>query len=85
MNKEYILNIISVFVSTAVLDWLWAMYVVHTSKMNKYLASFYAMGITFISAYVVTRYVQDNSLILPATLGAFVGTFIPLHFRKENK
>lgn len=67
-----------VFLGVAVSDWFWAAYIKHTAGVNPMKASLAAVGITLCSALVVLEYTQDRRMLLPACLGAFVGTYLPL-------
>lgn len=72
----YLLNCLFVFAAVFLLDWLWAFYVKTTVSSRALQASTIASTLFLISGWVTTLYVDDKTLLLPAALGAFAGTFV---------
>jgi len=48
-------------------------------------ASIWASLITFLGGIAVINYTTDNMMIIPAVLGAFVGTYIGMKFHLHEK
>jgi hypothetical protein len=67
---------LAVFLAVAVSDWLWTKYIVTASTGLAFLAASYAAGIVVVGAFVTLAYVRDRIHIIPAVLGAFVGTYL---------
>jgi hypothetical protein len=67
---------IAVFLAVAVSDAMWTHYIIHASTGQSFAAASYAAGIVIASAFVTLAFVRDRIYIIPAVLGAFVGTFL---------
>jgi hypothetical protein len=78
----YMCNLFLVFVATIVVDWIWAAYIIHTSKKNTLKASILATLITCIGSFVTLSFIEDHRAIIAAGAGAFVGTFLSIKFNK---
>jgi uncharacterized membrane protein YfcA len=50
-----------------------------------FAASIWASAITFLGGIAVINYTTDNMMIIPAVLGAFVGTYIGMKFHLKDK
>ena len=48
-------------------------------------ASIWASAITFLGGVAVINYTTDNMMIIPAVLGAFVGTYIGMRYHIGDK
>jgi len=48
-------------------------------------ASIWASAITFLGGVAVINYTTNNMMIIPAVLGAFVGTYIGMKFHLKDK
>ena len=48
-------------------------------------SSIWASLITFLGGVAVINYTTDNTMIIPAVLGAFVGTYIGMKFHIGEK
>ena len=48
-------------------------------------ASLWSAAITFLGGVAVINYTTDNMMIIPAILGAFVGTFIGMKYHIGDK
>lgn len=70
------MQFIIVFLLVTVVDFFWAMYIKHTANSNALLASIYGAAISLISGLITLSYVADHMMIIPACLGAFVGTYL---------
>lgn len=67
---------LQVFVGLVVIDVLYAIYTKQVQKDNAFLSSLSAAVLYVISGLVVVGFVKDIWLLIPAGLGAFVGTYI---------
>ena len=67
---------LQVFFGLVVIDVLYAIYTKQVQKDNSILASLSAAVLYIISGLVVVGFVKDIWLLVPAGLGAFVGTYI---------
>jgi hypothetical protein len=50
-----------------------------------FAASIWASLITFLGGVAVINYTTDNTMIIPAVLGAFVGTYVGMKFHIGEK
>lgn len=80
---DFTLKAILVLLATASADFFWTMYITHATENKKWRASIYSSCIILVSSFTVVEYVHDRRLVVPAAIGAFVGTLIPL-WRKEK-
>lgn len=76
------LEIIYVFSIALLVDILWVLYIRAVSKDLALMASFLGTALYASSAYVTINYVADNYMLIPALLGAFVGTGIAMKLGK---
>ena len=67
---------LEVFLGLVVIDILYAIYTKQIQKDNPLRSSVSATAIYLINAAIVIGFVQDPWLLIPAALGAFVGTYI---------
>lgn len=65
-----------VLLATALADLLWAKYIQSVGDGKKLVASLWASTLYVLSAFVITAYVDDHSMVWVAAVGAFLGTYI---------
>jgi len=58
------------------LDLVFAFYVIQTAEKAAYAAGALAAAIIVLSGFVTRAYVDDKRMLIPAALGAFLGTFL---------
>lgn len=63
-----------VFVAVAALDWVWARYNIATAQHRVLASGLLSVAIYLLSGIAITQYVGDWRLLLPASLGAMLGT-----------
>ncbi len=83
----FIWKSILIFFATALSDLVWTMWILHTTSLNRWRSSAYSSAIILLGGLTVVSYVSDKRLLVPAAIGAFVGTFITLtaHQREQHK
>jgi hypothetical protein len=67
---------IAVFFAVAFADWLWTRYIVTAAAGQALPAASYSAAIVVVGAFVTLSYVKDRRYLIPATIGAFVGTWL---------
>lgn len=67
---------VAVFVSFAVLDVAWAKYMVSAAQQRVGSAMFWSSAITLLAGFVTVEYVDNNWMLIPATMGGMLGTWI---------
>lgn len=73
-----------VFLVMALLDFCWARYIIYINGKRPVLAGSWSAAITLGSAMVVVSYGQNHLLIIPAVVGAFVGTWLSVKWKIED-
>lgn len=73
-----------VFLLVALVDFLWAQYVIHTAGIKPLKSSLYAAGIYILSSIITIAYVDDHHMVVPAGLGAFAGTYLSVRLKKKG-
>lgn len=76
---------VQTFFALFVIDCLYIVYLKASYSEQKLRASFWAALIFLISSNVVINYTEDHSLIVPACLGAFMGTYFGLCLKIWSK
>lgn len=76
------LTYLSVVIAVALADVCWTMFFIETTNKNATKASVWSSLIMLCSAFAVTSYVHDPILITAAMIGAFIGTFGTIQFKK---
>ncbi len=72
---KLILEVVAVFGLVCAADWFWARYIDYIATGKKVLAANYSMLVYLLGAMVVTEYVKNYWMIIPACAGAWVGTY----------
>lgn len=70
-----------VFLLTAVVDWLWTFCVQATENKQANRASIGSVALLLCSSLATIAFVEDHWLLIPASLGALVGTQIAVRWR----
>lgn len=65
----------SVAGAVTVSDYTWTKYVSGISHGVPLEAAIWSVAVIVLGAFVVVSYVDDRRLILPAAIGAFIGTY----------
>lgn len=67
---------LNVCAAVALSDAIWARYISAISSNSKLAASGWSVLVIGLGAYVIVSYVEDRRLVLPAMVGAFIGTYL---------
>lgn len=65
-----------VFVASAAIDLVWTRCVRATVERQRGQAALWAVALYVLSTYATISVVDDHWLVLPAGLGAFIGTWL---------
>lgn len=71
-----------VFASAVVLDVVWALYIRATAAKREYAAAGLSAFTILLGGFNVVQFVHDPANILPAMLGAALGTFATLRLAR---
>ncbi len=80
-----VIKFILVMISLIIVDILWAVYIVYSSKKQAIKAAFASSGIMLLGMYSTVSYIHDIRLGAAAIIGAFIGTYISLKFLKKDE
>jgi hypothetical protein len=75
-NRSLLLKGVVVFAATIVSDFVWAKYMASVAGGTPLVAANWSVLIIAIGAYLVVSYVDDKRLIVPACMGAWLGTYL---------
>ena len=78
------MSYVLVFLLMVALDFVWAMYTQRVVSGTPNQAACASVGIVIFSALLTLFYVTNPLFILPAALGAYVGTFVQMEMRLER-
>jgi len=78
---DYIITFLALFVT----DVINTLYIKAINKEQPLLASFWAMVVTLAASVAVINYTRDNTMLIPALLGAFVGTYVGMKLKPKNE
>jgi len=77
----YIFTFLSMFVT----DIVYTQLLKSVQNDKPFAASVWAAAITFLGGVAIINYTRDNMMIIPAVLGAFVGTYVGMKFHIGEK
>ena len=72
---------LSVFFAFIVLDVVWARYMIALSDRKVRSACLWSMVIPLLSGWITVQYVDNNWMLIPAALGAGVGTWLAMRIK----
>lgn len=73
---------VTVFLSVFLLDFVWAKYTYAMTEKRALGAGTYSAAIIVLSGTAAVGYVHNPWMLIPAALGAFVGTFVAVKVKK---
>jgi peptidoglycan biosynthesis protein MviN/MurJ (putative lipid II flippase) len=81
----YLLKFLGVMLAMAITDVCWAYYFIKVDERRAVGAGLWAVALFVCGATVTANYVNDRSLIFAAALGAFVGTWATIAYKKKRE
>lgn len=82
---SYILTFILVFVAMFFADVCWVWYFISIEERKSVLAGLWGAIIYLFSAFTITNYVNDKTLLIPAVIGSFLGTYVVVIYKKRKE
>jgi hypothetical protein len=70
------------FTLMLVTDYIWARYTDEVVAKHTHRASLYAVAIIFCGAGTTIMYVEDHWRIIPAAIGAYLGTYLAVRLKR---
>ena len=82
-----VFNIVTVFISTLLVDIVWAYYFIKIAQKKPHQAGILSILIALTSAYVTISYVLNPYFLIPVSIGAYIGTYIAVkrHSNSDDK
>jgi hypothetical protein len=80
---NFLIQSIIVFFGVAIVDFFWTRYFQATAEKKATQAGIFSSCIILFGAITTRAYVHDGWLIIPAALGAYVGTFLTVKHHKS--
>lgn len=74
---------LSVFFASALNDVFWTKWTTSANNKKAFKTAFYSVFILLSSGFSITQYVENKWFLIPAVLGAFMGTYMTI--KLENK
>jgi hypothetical protein len=78
------LKALLVFLGAGLADVVWALYIRRAGEGRAASAGFLSMIIILFGAYITIEYVDNHWYLLPAVIGAFIGTYFTVKADKKN-
>lgn len=69
----------AVFAAVAVSDAIWTLWIASVAAHRPIVAGLASAALVLCGAFVTRSYVSDKRYLLPAVLGAYVGTWLSVH------
>jgi hypothetical protein len=82
---SYFISWISVFIAIALADVCWTFYFIKIEERKSLAAGIWGAGVYLCGAFAVVSYTTDRSLIIPAVLGAILGTWATVEYKKRKE
>jgi len=80
-TQHFVFAVVWVFCLMVFVDFFWARYISDAATGKALAASVWATLLFASSGYVTAAYVKNKWLLIPASIGAFVGTYAGVIFR----
>ena len=77
---DYVITFFAIFFLDIVNAW----YIKAISEDRAVVASLWAVFVTLASCVAIINYTRDNMMIIPALVGAFVGTYVGIIIKKSH-
>lgn len=69
---------LAAFVSAVVVDYAWARYMMGVSDKSPQHAAMWSAVVVLLGSVTVIAYTSNRWMVIPAALGAYVGTLVAL-------
>jgi tryptophan-rich sensory protein len=78
---DYIITFTALFIT----DVVNTLYIKSINEEQPLAASLWAVVLTLAASVAVINYTRDNIMLIPALLGAFVGTYVGMKIKNSNE
>jgi len=69
----------------ALADVCWTLYFIDVEERKAHPAAFWSAMIILVTAFTVTNYVENKIYIIAAFIGAYIGTFGTIKWKKKKE
>ena len=83
MFDSLLLNAVLAFLSMFIVDFVNAIYIRHIQNDSAIASASTSVFIFLVHSVAIIGYVGNNMILIPAGLGAFVGTFLGVFVNKK--
>lgn len=73
------------FVAVALTDFCWTRYIQATAEAKANQSALFSLFIILIGGFVAISYTTNHWLLIPAGLGAYVGTYLTVKYHHGPK
>lgn len=84
ITPEYIGKFFMVMGLMVVVDACWAKYTLAMQRKDAMISGLWSVGIMLCGALVTVNYVGDKTMLIPAVIGAFLGTYLAVKHSKPS-
>lgn len=77
---DYVITFVALFITDAIN----ALYIKAINEQRPLLASWWAVVVTLAASVAVINYTRDNTMLIPALLGAFAGTYVGMKIKRKD-
>lgn len=80
---DYTIKFLTVMVAMTLADVCWTLYFMKVAEKKAFQAGVWGSVIILFGAVSTTSYVHDQSLIVAAVIGAFIGTYLTIKYKNK--
>ena len=85
MSELNTLRFLEIFTAMAVMDLIWVFYIRRVNQGKAIQAAVTSPILLMLGAFVIINYVENEWYLLPAVLGALIGTFLATKLDSRKK
>jgi len=69
-----------IFIALLITDIVWALYIRWSASGKAFKAALLSILIYVIGAFTFAEFIKDSWVLIPASLGCFVGTYVTIKY-----
>ncbi|UJP05704.1 MAG: hypothetical protein LZF61_01645 [Nitrosomonas sp.] len=86
MEAEFsLVTFFLIMAAMALADVCWTLYFIDVEERRAHAAAFWSAMIILVTAFTVTNYVENKIYIAAAFLGAYVGTYVTIEWKRRSE
>lgn len=79
------LKYVLVFLVMLVTDYIWSEWMKSVAEKQAFKAGIFSVGTVLTGAFFIAAFIENPKYLIPACLGAFIGTYISVAIDKNGK